>query len=93
MTWDDTKIYDLLVDCKSLAITLGLAISRRLDLGQPIDGYADHLYYLANVTFAIEERRDLLSLTGSTEFEDEELDQLQAIYYKILRKHNRYKGL
>ena len=85
MTWDATKIYDLLIDAKTLAVRLSVAIVHKMDLGQPIDGYLDNLYLLADVIFAVEE--------GSTDFEDVDFDYFYSIYTKILAKHNRYKGI
>ncbi len=85
MTWGSTEIYDLLIDCKTLTVMLAWSICRRLDLGQPIDGYLDDLYLICNVTFAVEE--------GSSDLDDEDFDYLYSIYAKLHTKHNRYKGL
>jgi len=85
MTWDIVKIYDLYTDSKTLTTKLAVVIARRLDLGQPIDGYLDDLYLICNVAFAVGE--------GYSDMEDEDFDYLYSIYAKILTSHNRYKGL
>lgn len=93
MTWDATKVYDFVVDAKTLAVKLGVIIARKSDLGQPIDGYLDMWYCLCNVTFAIEEDYVKYQSTSSWGFTDAEFDQLRAMYITILTKHNRYKGI
>jgi len=85
MTWDTVKIHDLLTDFKTLTVKMAWALSRRLSLAQPIDGYLDDFYFMCNATFAIEE--------GSSNFEDVDFDYLYSIYTKMLVRHNRYKGL
>lgn len=85
MTWDAIKIYDLLIDSKELSVRLASAIVNKMNLGQPIDGYLDHLYLIDNLIFAIEE--------GASDFEDVDFDYLYGMYTKLLSKHNRYKGL
>lgn len=85
MIWTDNDRMALLIDCKDLAIKLALVISQKTDLGQPIDGYLDHLYLICNVVFSLEE--------DSTIFTDNELDYFYSLYTKILIKHNRYKGI
>ena len=85
MTWDAPKITALLNESKTLAVKMAWSLARRMDLGQPIDGYLDDLYLISNVVFAIEE--------GSSDFEEEDLDYLYSLYTKMLVKHNRYKGL
>ena len=84
MVWTSSSIYELLNNCKTLTVRLATSISRKLDLGQPIDGYLDDLYFMCNVTFAIEE--------GSSDMLDADLDYLYSVYTKILNLHNRYKG-
>jgi hypothetical protein len=93
MTWDSVKVYDFLMDAKTLAVKLGVVISRKSDLGQPIDGYLDMWYCLCNVTFAIEEDYVKYQSTSAWGFTDAEFDQLRAMYMTILTKHNRYKGI
>jgi hypothetical protein len=85
MTWDATKISTFLLDTKELTVMLAISISRRLDLGQPIDGFLDDFYLICNIAFAIEE--------GSSEFIDSDIDSLYSMYSKIYTTHNRYKGL
>jgi hypothetical protein len=85
MIWTDNDRMALFIDCKDLAIKLALVISQKTDLGQPIDGYLDHLYLICNVVFSLEE--------DSTIFTDDELDYFYSLYTKILIKHNRYKGI
>jgi hypothetical protein len=85
MTWDSTKIADLLVDCKTLSVRLALAIIHKMDLGQPVDGYLDDFYLACNVTFSVDEY--------ASDFVDADFDYLYSLYTKLQTKHNRYKGL
>lgn len=93
MQWNVTKVYDLLIDCKTLAVKFALIISRKLDLGQPVDGYLDMWYCLCNITFSVEEEHTQYISTLVWNFTDEEFDQLYSMYVTILTKHNRYKGI
>jgi len=85
MIWTATLKYDLLNNCKTLTVILATSIARKLDLGQPIDGYLDDLYFMCNVTFALEE--------ASVVLVDADFDYLNSVYNKIRNIHNRYKGL
>lgn len=85
MVWTSTSITTLKLNCKDLAIKLALIISRKSDLGQPIDGYLDYWYLICNVVFSLEE--------DSSIFTDDELDYFYSLYTKVLTKHNRYKGI
>lgn len=85
MIWTSSNITTFTLNCKDLAIKLSLVISQKTDLGQPIDGYLDHLYLICNVVFSLEE--------DPTIFTNDELDYLYSLYTKILIKHNRYKGI
>ena len=85
MIWTSTAIHTLRLNCKDLAIKLALVVSRKTDLGQPIDGYLDYWYLICNVIFSLEE--------DTTIFTDDELDYFYSLYTKILIKHNRYKGI
>jgi hypothetical protein len=85
MIWDSTSKTTLLLNCKDLAIKLALVVTRKSDLGQPIDGYLDYWYLVCNLVFALEE--------DVTLFTDDELDYFYSLYTKTLTKHNRYKGL
>lgn len=90
MVWSATLKFDLLNKCKLLAINMGQVISRKTDLGQPIDGYLDYYYFICNITFAIEEDYYYIGTTGG--FTDDEYDVLYGFYTKMLIKHNRFKG-
>jgi hypothetical protein len=93
MTWDVTKVYDFVVDSKELAVRFALIISRKLDLGQPTDGYLDMWYCLCNITFSLEEEYSKYLVAATWDFTDLEFDQLRAMYITVLTKHNRYKGI
>jgi hypothetical protein len=93
MIWDSTKVYDFLLDSKTLAVKFGVVIARKSDLGQPIDGYLDMWYCLCNLTFALEEEYAQYTCTAAWNFTDLEFDQLYSMYTTILTKHNRYKGI
>lgn len=82
MTWDATAKYDFLIDSKNLVVRLATAVTRRLDLGQPVDGYLDMLYLGCNIVFALEDT--------ASDYTDAEFDLLYGLYTKLLVKHNTY---
>ena len=85
MIWDSVNKADFLSDNKVLVVRLAISISRKLDLGQPIDGFLDDLYLMTNITFTLEE--------GSSDLVDADYDYLFSVYNKVRINHNRYKGL
>jgi hypothetical protein len=85
MTWDAVDKFDFLVEMKNLTMKMALAICRKLDLGQPVDGYLDMFYLICNLVFVIDE--------GSVNYTDANYDYIYGLYVKVLKYHNRYKGL
>jgi hypothetical protein len=85
MVWTALDKFTFLTELKDLTVKLAVVICRKLDLGQPTDGYLDMLYLACNLTFVMDE--------GTTDYEDDDYDYLYALYTKTLKYHNRYKGI